>query len=313
MAVITEIPPEKKKLFPVYVEKWTKIGLNTDTMKRDKVADDLKAVYKAADLKAPDKVIFLSSPMAAVFMLEIMDKDPDFDPLKYDDLSLEWLEKEFEKHKTEQRLDYFPCYGQFDSPWLSFYDFFLTEFDLECCKKLKGLISMACNTGWFFPFDDFVVVTNRPSQIHLDEQGRLHNEVGKAIEYRDGWGVYSWHGVRVRPYVIEEPGKITVEDIEKEENQEVRRVKITQYGVDRYILNSGAEKVHEDEWGILYKKEVINDEPITMVKVVNSSPEPDGTFKDYFLRVPPSITTAREAVAWTFDVPEEEYELEQES
>jgi hypothetical protein len=39
-----------------------------------------------------------------------------------------------------------------------------------------------------------------------------------------------------------------------------------------------------------------------MVKVVNSTPKPDGTYKDYFLRVPPTVRTAREAVAWTFDL-----------
>ena len=38
-----------------------------------------------------------------------------------------------------------------------------------------------------------------------------------------------------------------------------------------------------------------------MVKVVNSTPEPDGSFKDYFLRVPPDMQTAHQAVAWTFD------------
>ncbi len=44
-----------------------------------------------------------------------------------------------------------------------------------------------------------------------------------------------------------------------------------------------------------------------MVKVVNSAPEPDGTFKDYFLRVPPTMQTARQAVAWTFGKESHEY------
>ena len=33
---------------------------------------------------------------------------------------------------------------------------------------------------------------------------------------------------------------------------------------------------------------------------MNSTPEPDGTRRTYFLRVPPQMRTAREAVAWTF-------------
>ena len=37
------------------------------------------------------------------------------------------------------------------------------------------------------------------------------------------------------------------------------------------------------------------------------SPEPDGTFRTYFLRVPPTVTTARGGIAWTFDLSEQDY------
>lgn len=45
----------------------------------------------------------------------------------------------------------------------------------------------------------------------------------------------------------------------------------------------------------------------------NSTPEPDGTFRDYFLRVPPGMVRAKQAVAWTFGVSEEDYYLENET
>ena len=44
----------------------------------------------------------------------------------------------------------------------------------------------------------------------------------------------------------------------------------------------------------------VDGEPLTVVEVVNSTPEPDGSHRRYFLRVPPDTRTAREAVAWTF-------------
>jgi hypothetical protein len=44
-----------------------------------------------------------------------------------------------------------------------------------------------------------------------------------------------------------------------------------------------------------------------MVRVRNSTPEPDGTYKHYFLRVPPNITRAKQAVAWTFGLEEDQY------
>ncbi len=47
---------------------------------------------------------------------------------------------------------------------------------------------------------------------------------------------------------------------------------------------------------------------VVMVEVVNSTPEPDGTSRTYWLRVPPATRTAREGVAWTFGVGAEIYE-----
>jgi hypothetical protein len=76
---------------------------------------------------------------------------------------------------------------------------------------------------------------------------------------------------------------------------------IERYGRARFLTESGAAQIHADDFGILYRKEVTGDEPIVMVKVINATPDPAGTFKDYFLRVPPTMRTAREAVAWTFE------------
>ena len=83
---------------------------------------------------------------------------------------------------------------------------------------------------------------------------------------------------------------------------------IERYGQDHYLMESKAKEIHRDEFGVLYSKEVSGDEALVMVKVVNSTPEPDGHFKDYFLRVPPSITCARQAVAWTFGMDEADYQ-----
>jgi len=43
--------------------------------------------------------------------------------------------------------------------------------------------------------------------------------------------------------------------------------------------------------------------------VVNGSPEPDGTFRHYFLQVPATVRSAREGVAWTYGLTEHRYRL----
>ncbi|WP_331386629.1 DUF6745 domain-containing protein [Saccharothrix sp. ST-888] len=58
---------------------------------------------------------------------------------------------------------------------------------------------------------------------------------------------------------------------------------------------------------------VPDDEPVVMVEVVNSTAEPDGTFRTYWLRVPPGTRTARAGVAWTFGVNEADYHPQRET
>jgi hypothetical protein len=47
----------------------------------------------------------------------------------------------------------------------------------------------------------------------------------------------------------------------------------------------------------LYRAEIPGDEPLVMVRVLNSTPEADGSRKAFFLRVPPDMSLAQ-AVVW---------------
>lgn len=49
------------------------------------------------------------------------------------------------------------------------------------------------------------ILVRRPRVLARDGEGRLHSAMGKCIEYRDGWGFYAWHGVRVPKRVILAP------------------------------------------------------------------------------------------------------------
>ena len=152
-----------------------------------------------------------------------------------------------------------------------------------------------------------VVLTERPTTLNRDEEGRLHSEFGPAVLYPDGWEIWAVHGVRVTQQIVEQPETLKVEQIREERNAEVRRVMIERFGADRYLLESDAQLLGEDECGWLYSVDIPDDEPLVMVRCINSSPEPDGSFHEFYLRVPPTTKTAREGIAWTFDIPEDEY------
>lgn len=53
------------------------------------------------------------------------------------------------------------------------------------------------------------------------------------------------------------------------------------------------------------------EEDIVLVEVENSTPEPDGSFKRYVLRVPPDQTVPRDAIGWTFGLPPGTYAPEE--
>ena len=202
------------------------------------------------------------------------------------------------------------------------YDFFRQVFGLETqTEKLDGLADLAHSAAWFLPHANICWVSERHNILARDDRGRLHSVSGPAVAYPDGWTIYAVHGVRVPADIITNPEALTVVRIEAEQNAEVRRVMIERMGYERYILESGATLLNTDEFGSLYRKELPDDEPLVMVHVLNSTPEPDGTIKKYMLRVDPQLRpllgdqkfgepqemTARNAVAAGFGLRGEDY------
>ena len=180
-----------------------------------------------------------------------------------------------------------------------------------CKEKLDFVNELFAEVHAIVPYKGICFVSDFPTVINIDDRGRLHSELGPAITYSDTYSMYALHGVRLengKEKYIQDRDTLTVEAIESESsNAEVRRVLTELYGLERYIQDSGAIRQHEDDFGVLLRKKVEGDEDLVMVKVVNSTPEPDGSYKDYFIRVPPTVTKAKEAVAWTFGKTEEEY------
>jgi hypothetical protein len=149
------------------------------------------------------------------------------------------------------------------------------------------------------------IMVERPS-VYKDTIGRFHRVDGPAVDWNNGEGLFYWSGVEVNSNLVLHPETITPRMIDNERNVEVRRVMIERFGLDKYVSDF-SEVVHKDHRGTLLRKNQVNDEPIVVVKVKNSSPEPDGTFKDYFIRVPPHINNASHAIAWTFGIEPEDY------
>lgn len=172
---------------------------------------------------------------------------------------------------------------------------------------LENWMQLVRNGFMYLMFENFVLVCNYPEYMHLDEETRLHGPLGPAVEFADGGKTYAWHGTIVPADLIDNQGKATPWLIGLQPNIELRRIMIDIYGIERFLKDSGAKKLQKDKFGTLYRKDLWRDEPLVYVQVINSSPEPDGTFRKYFLRVPPETKTAKEGVAWSFGLSESAY------
>ncbi|XRQ13313.1 DUF6745 domain-containing protein [Actinomadura welshii] len=198
--------------------------------------------------------------------------------------------------------------GQHDAPWLALFEA-LGRLD----GPLAGLAEAARSTGWWWPYERLVIMSERPVELHRDEPGRLHRGDGPALAYPDGFALHAWRGMPIPPDFVASLTGLTAERISAEENAELRRVMLEIFGYDRYLAETGARPLHRDETGVLWSIDLPGDEPVVMVEVVNSTPEPDGTHRTYYLRVPPTTRTARAGVAWTFGVDEADYRPERQT
>ena len=113
-----------------------------------------------------------------------------------------------------------------------------------------------------------------------------------------------WRGVRVNERIAFHPEQLTAKEALAEKNAEVRRVMIERMGYFRFAEEAKAKVVDEDtDFGgrrQLLSIDLQLDEPL-----VGLSCSCPSTGRQYFLRVPPKLTTCHQAAAWIagFDDP----------
>jgi hypothetical protein len=174
----------------------------------------------------------------------------------------------------------------------------------------------AQSAGWWWPHMDFVLVSDRPSDVRTettpDGSVRLHSDRGPALTWSDGWSLHLWHGTLVPAWVVEAP---TVQAIHNESNVEVRRCGIESLGWDAYIAGAGLRLVDRaDDPGNPDCRLSLYDLPASVwgsrtrvLLATNGSPERDGTRRRYGLPVPADMDTAVNAAAWTYGLDADQY------
>ena len=265
--MLEKLTAEQEAKIPEYFQKWLKIGLDCNPADRPQTEAIIRDLFASRDLKKPEKFNWILSPI--------------------------------------QKKDQYICYGQHEAGWLSFYDFFINECHLKMGKPILHLLELAKIAGWWYIINENeITCVDRCEHVLFDAQKRAHSPKEAAIKYRDGWGVYCWHGTAIDKDWILKPEE-SINPL-KETNQELRRIGFEILGWDRAMSKIPHEVIQADDFGQLIRtKQSLNDGDQFALFVKVQDPSTD---RQYLLRVPPTVKTAKEAVGATFGLKEDEYD-----
>jgi hypothetical protein len=145
-------------------------------------------------------------------------------------------------------------WGSIDIYWIGYIRFLSTIEGIEADADNMALLDiweeLAKSCGWWYVVDEQTcVICDRPQEVHWNDSAMLHNDKDMAVRFRDGWGIYSYGGVRIeksKSWIITNPETITIDAIRKEQNAEIRRIMQEQMGIPKYLDESGAKVIDMD-------------------------------------------------------------------
>lgn len=231
--MIEKLTKEQEAQLEVYRDKWINIG-RMPLKDRPKITKkDMKSligdIYKQGGLEPPKHIYFTKS------LKEAEDKCHE-------------LMVEAGVRKENEKNFVWPLYGCYDAgwcAWTAYCDEVLNIPKLESTRPLRRLAEVA---GFVITLKNVCIVSSAHTEVHIDEDGELHNETGPAIMYEDGYSLYAIHGHVIPEYVIETPDQITLDKISQEDNAETRRIMIDFYpgGPGKFLADSKAKVIDTD-------------------------------------------------------------------
>ncbi|MEH1799522.1 MAG: DUF6745 domain-containing protein [Nostoc sp.] len=192
------------------------------------------------------------------------------------------------------------------SCWVDFYISVLNcSYNQIRCQVLQ---SLAKYCGWILFYENVCIICDRPLHLRFDNQNRLHAEGEPAIEFTDGYSLYSYHGVTLpEKYGEIPPQQWQATWLLTEENAELRRVLIQGIGYARICQELQAIELDTwQEYTLLKIDADVDEKPIYLLKMTCPS-----TSFIHALRVPPNMNSAREAIRWVnWEIDPEEFSVQ---
>ena len=311
---IDKITPEQTAKFGEWAKKWIDIGLSTEPADFDKATAAALRAYELANLKRPMIILRMGSPYGATLggalAWAMLKELPDMQSKVWSEVGSKVeskVESEVEsKVRSEVEsevwdVNYNSYHGSFWSAWTAYVSFFrdVMKWDNPVLDRFKIDEDLASSCGWVWWHENVLAISDRPASIKRDDQGRLHNEFGPSMEYRDGWRLWHWHGVAVPENWITDKSSLTAKIALKCENLEQRRAACEILGWTAILKELKAKTIDTDddpEIGELIEVQLPGSGKERFLRVRC------GTGREFAIPVPPTMKTAIDANCWTYDI-----------
>jgi hypothetical protein len=154
---------------------------------------------------------------------------------------------------------------------------------------------------------DFWLAADFPEFVKRDAENRPHCETGPFCRWRDGVGLYFWHGTEVPATWIENKASVDVSLALTWPNIEQRKCLAEIIGWDKVLAKLSPRVIDQDadpEIGQLVEVELPDAGKARFIRVRC------GTGRQFAICVPNEIRTAAEGGAWTYGIDTKNYRPE---
>lgn len=329
-----KLTDEHRAHIPEWNERWIKIIMSCEPIDIDQTTSAVKSMYRVANLAEP-RVIYAPSAYVGLTMLAACASvDPEIRPdtndpfinAIFDGASSQmingnrWVSEKFgstpeetidncvdrikkldpDRQKFRTVLSNWSSYYNGGSEWGSWASYLSFVRDVvgwthPSVENYKFYEQAVLHGGPRFMAAHTCIICDRPVVRHINEDNQLHNASGPAIEWLCGSKVWYIGGVKVDEQIVMRPETQTIKQIEAEDNNEVKRVRIERFGWVQYLHQSGSQVVDKRHNDRDNQDEVLYRMLDGQRRFVCVDPS---TGRKYALGVPRGVETCQAAQDW---------------
>lgn len=282
--MINSLTPEQEAKIPEYLAEFLKLGISTTPCNRAEAESAISDSYDFLGLKRPTQFLWVDSPKEGAIAAYMVENRKDLAKTKK-------IPAKVLKNLSSQTIS--ASRGSHESFWVSFYCFINEVLDVKKTVGADIARRIVTNCGWYWTFENLVIISEKPTSLNFNADQRLHKETGPAILYKDGFAVYSLNGVRMPSWIFDVPKEnLSSKKILALENAEQRMQAMKLKGLGHFFSELSTKEIDaEGDYKLLLVD--LFGEQCEFLKMVNPS-----TGEIHLEGVPPGTKSVDEARAW---------------